>query len=93
MGVQLPISQKVVTSGNRAVDHEVPVLQHTIEPALKEVSPHRGNHTTGVQDMGEKALIAPAFVKADLSVEEDLETAVNRLGGGHIHKQCVVLNF
>lgn len=49
--------------------------------------------TTGVQDMGEKALIAPAFVKADLSVEEDLETAVNRLGGGHIHKQCVVLNF
>lgn len=77
--VQLPVMQKVVTRGKGAVDHKVSVLQHTVEPALEDVGSHRGNHGTGVQNVGEEALVALALVETDLGVDEDLEASVDRL--------------
>lgn len=91
-GAHLPVTQVVGAHLHRAVEHEVALLRHALEPALEQSTFDAVHRSTDVEKMTEDGLEHSGIRHAQLVVDVGLEAALNGLQKLHCHVQGPIRN-
>lgn len=86
-GAHLPVTQVVGAHLHRAVEHEVALLRHALEPALEQSTFHAVHRGAHVDMMTEDGLERFRIRHAQLVIDVGLEAALNGLQQLHCHVQ------